>query len=209
MWYEDASRAGPASGTLATTSSGAESVEVLDHNFHSFDPLQREESGNTHVVKGHALHGQFGQNHGHGDVAHPPMLTLTKLAGSRHDGEFDQVWDCNQDEPKFVFFAVEKDYASSDDDCDDARRPNKIRVRPSKGKRQRFRKYVDKMKLEIKKDPFGFKVDDTLLPLDIATTDKLRGRFTQILKAYQHEVLEGLADPNKESVTTLSILRVD
>jgi len=53
------------------------------------------------------------------------------------------------------------------------------------------------MKLEIEKDPFGFNVDNTDLPMSIATTHKLHGKFIQILRTYQIEILEGLTDPGK------------
>lgn len=200
-WYEDAPSADPNSGASPTEGTGAEPAYVLEQGWECSDFFSEaphnDRFGNRHVVDSNELRDQFLQKDAHdADVAHPPMLKLTKLAGPRCDDVFDQVWDCNQDVPNSVLFDGEPGGASSDYESDDAKQ-HKKRGRPCKGKRQRFRKYVEKMKLEIDKDPFGFNVDNVGLPVSITTANKLQDKFIQILRNYQIEVLEGLADPSK------------
>jgi len=79
--------------------------------------------------------------------------------------------------------------------------------RPCKGKRRQFKKIVDKMKLEIENDPFGFNLPNAELPVSISSTEKLRDRVAQILRDYHNEVLERLADQGKDSRTKLSLWR--
>jgi len=107
--------------------------------------------------------------------------------------------------PNIVPSDGEQGDASCDDDSDDGRLKRKNGGRPCKGKRRRFRKFVDKMKLEIDKDPFGFNLHNAELPVSISTTQKLRDKVAQILSDYHNEVLEQLADAGKDSRTKLSL----
>jgi len=201
-WYEDAPTADLNSGASPTRGTVAEPAYLFQQGLESSDFVSEvphnEGSGSRHVVESHELHDQLVQTHAHyADVAHPPMLKLTQLAGSRCDDAFDQVWDSNQDVPNILPFNGEQGGASSDDESDDAREHKKQHGRPCKGKRQRFRKYIGKMRLEIEKDPFGFNVENTEMPISLASTKKLHGKLLQILRTHQIEVLEGLADPGK------------
>jgi len=197
MWYEDVPTADLNSGASPTKGTGAEPTYVLGHLV--CEAPRNEGSGNRHVVDSHELRDQFLQKDvvHYAGAAHPPMLKLTKITGLRWDDAFDQLWDCNQDVPNSVLLDGEPGGVSSDDESEDTKQHKKQRGRPCKGKRRRFQKYVEKMKLEIEKDPFGFNVDNTDLPMSIATTHKLHGKFIQILRTYQIEILEGLTDPGK------------
>jgi len=163
-------------------------------------------SGNVHVVDRHEFCDQFGQNDKrYIDLANPPMLKLTKLGGSRSDYVFDQVWDCNQHVLHVVFPDGEQGDAHCDDENDNARRQRKRCGRLCKGTCHRFQKYVDKMKLETENDPFGFHVENIELPVSTVVKDKFCGARIQILRSYEHEVLEGLADPSKHLRITLGM----
>jgi len=217
LWYDDATKvhSDPTSDTASNSSRGSKRVYVFDQSFNgrsegsdfsSQAPQSNEGSETTYIVDKRESRDNSLQNHArYADVAHPPMPPeSTKVAGSRRVYAFDQTWDSNES-VKVMSSDGEQGDQSGDDDSDDAKGKKKGGGRPCKGKRRRFRKYVDKMKLEIDKDPFGFNVHTAELPVSIATTDKLRGKVIQILKAYQSEVLERLADPSTFSGTKLSL----
>jgi len=216
LWYEDATKAhsDPTSDAASNSSRGSRRVYAFDQSFHRSEgsdfssqaPQSNEGSETTYIIDKRESRDNSLQNYArYADAAHTPVPPESiKVAGSRRVYAFDQTWDSNES-VKVESSDGEQGDQSGDDDSDDARRKKKGGGRPCKGKRRRFRKYVDKMKLEIDKDPFGFNVQTAELPVSIATTDKLRDKVIQILKAYQSEVLAGLAGPSTFSGTKLSL----
>jgi len=62
-------------------------------------------------------------------------------------------------------------------------------TRPCKGKRERFRKYVDKVKLQLAKDPQGFTLHDVDFSSNLALDERGRKKVESILENYRTQVL--------------------
>jgi len=61
--------------------------------------------------------------------------------------------------------------------------------RPCKGKRNRYKKLVDRLQRQISENPVVFAMDQVDLPPSLQANDRQRLRLIDRLKSYQHKVL--------------------
>lgn len=62
-------------------------------------------------------------------------------------------------------------------------------MRPCRGKREKFRKYVDKLKSQMAEDPEGFTMDTVDFPKNLVNDDKGRKKVASILEKYRTQAL--------------------
>jgi len=62
-------------------------------------------------------------------------------------------------------------------------------TRPCKARRERFRKYVDKMKAQVAEDPAGFTMDKVNVPEKLVPDERGRKKVASILENYRTQVL--------------------
>jgi len=64
--------------------------------------------------------------------------------------------------------------------------------RPCKGKRHRFNKFVDRLKMDVLTKKEAFSVEDVYWPPHLLANDSDRQKVIRILEAYQLQVLSGV-----------------
>jgi len=63
------------------------------------------------------------------------------------------------------------------------------KCRPCKGKRNRYKKMVDRLQKQISENPEVFRMDQVVLPPSLQANDRQRLRLFDRLKRHQHKVL--------------------
>jgi len=78
-------------------------------------------------------------------------------------------------------------------------------TRPCRSKRDRFRKYVDKVKSQMYEDPEGFTMDDVNLPQNLVNDEKGQKKVASILEKYRAQVLSAgtQAQPHNPDIVSL------
>jgi len=64
--------------------------------------------------------------------------------------------------------------------------------RPSKGKRDRYKNLVHRLKAQILENPEAFTMDEVVLPPSLQANDNQRRKLIHEMKRYQDEVLASL-----------------
>jgi len=75
----------------------------------------------------------------------------------------------------------------------------KKHLRPCKGKRLRFRKLIDNLKVKVRQELENFDVDDITLPMSIANDPKTVARVKSMMGNYRDQVLAGIAVPDLDA----------
>jgi len=83
-------------------------------------------------------------------------------------------------------------------------KPKKKCTRPCKGKRERFRKYVDKVKSQVDQDPEGFDCDKLNLPDGLVQNDKGRKKVASIIENYRAGIISKGTDGRPSEGTNAS-----
>jgi len=68
-------------------------------------------------------------------------------------------------------------------------KPKRKCTRPCKGKRERFRKYVDKIKTQVDQDPEGFDYEKVDHPEGLLQNDKGRKKVESIIENYRAGIM--------------------
>jgi len=69
------------------------------------------------------------------------------------------------------------------------RQRHKVRPRPCKGKRDKYRKHWEDLKNQVEENPAGFDPDTVELPASISTYDRLRAKLVTRLKTHKTNVM--------------------
>jgi len=64
--------------------------------------------------------------------------------------------------------------------------------RPSKGKRDRYNKLIQRLKTQISENPEGFTIDEVVLPPSLQVNDKQRLKLIEQMEHYHHAVLTSI-----------------
>jgi len=70
----------------------------------------------------------------------------------------------------------------------------KRHIRPCKGKRDRFRQYVDKLKLQVDQDPEGFTLGSVSFPKYLTESERGRNKVASILEDYRTQLLSNSSE---------------
>jgi hypothetical protein len=68
---------------------------------------------------------------------------------------------------------------------------NGKKIRPCKSKRQRYRKFVNKLKDQVELCPETFSMDDVRLPESLFFCEQLKNKFGETLQMHHSQVLQG------------------
>jgi len=128
-------------------------------------------------------------------LTEPPRVTNT-VFDVDEDVELSTSWSrlgCSRGrEPFMVDVSVPGDRieASSKSSTEDtAAEEQTKKKRPSKGKRDRYSKLIQRLQTQISENPEGFTFDEVVLPPSLQANDKQRLKLIEQMERYQHAVL--------------------
>jgi len=133
-------------------------------------------------------------------LTEPPRVTNTVLDVDE-DMELSISWSrqgCTSGrEPFMVDMSVPSDRieASSKSITEDtaAEEQNQTnKKRPSKGKRDRYNKLIQRLQTRISENPEGFTLDEVVLPPSLQANGKQRLKLIEQMERYQHAVLTSI-----------------